>query len=151
MKIESFNKKYILEPVAVDEIAERTEAFLHSIRMEQANVIRVRLATEEALLRWMDHFGTGAEIMFGIGTSHGRPMIRLSLKGDPYDPLTNDDSDLGYWADSLTKSIGLHPIYSYLGDLNIITLKLPKPSFEQERTARQAAPDRRIDLNSFID
>ena len=130
MKIESFNKKYILEPVAVDEIAERTEAFLHSIRMEQANVIRVRLATEEALLRWMDHFGTGAEIRFGIGTSHGRPMIRLSLKGDPYDPLTNDDSDLGYWADSLTKSIGLHPIYSYLGDLNIITLKLPKPSFD---------------------
>lgn len=128
MKIENFQKTYTLEPAAVDEIAERIEGFLGSIKMERANVLRVRLAMEEALLRWMDHFGQGKELSFNMGVSLRRPVIRMSLKGEAFDPLTTNESEFGYWAYPLVKSIGLNPSYSYVGDVNVVTLKLPKPS-----------------------
>lgn len=128
MKVEKFHGEYKLEPASVDEIAERIESFLISLKTERANMIRIRLAMEEALLRWMDHFGSDVMVALDLGISVRRPAIRMSLRGEPYDPLTNSDSDLGYWADSLTKSIGLKPIYSYIGDENVITLKLTKPS-----------------------
>ena len=38
MKIENFQKTYTLEPAAVDEIAERIEGFLGSIKMERAKI-----------------------------------------------------------------------------------------------------------------
>jgi len=128
LKIEGFYKEYKLEPAAVDEISERIADFLQKLKTERANVLRIRLTVEEALLRWMDHFGSGENVSLSLGTSLRRPTIRISLRGEPYDPLTNSENDLGYWADSLTKTIGLKPTYSYLGDQNVIFIKLPKPA-----------------------
>ena len=76
MKIASFGQTYTLEPATVDEISEKIEQFLTSIDMERANVIRIKFAMEEALLRWMDRFGTGNEIKFNYGMSIGRPIIK---------------------------------------------------------------------------
>ena len=67
MKIETITKDYRLTEEAIDSIAEETESFLYSVGIERANIFRIRLSLEEALLRWMDHFGTGAEVRFSTG------------------------------------------------------------------------------------
>ena len=62
MKIETITKDYRLTEEAIDSIAEETESFLYSVGIERANVFRIHLSLEEALLRWMDHFGTGGPL-----------------------------------------------------------------------------------------
>ena len=94
MKIETITKDYRLTEEAIDSIAEETESFLYSVGIERANVFRIRLSLEEALLRWMDHFGTGAEVRFSTGIKWRRPEIILAVRGQSYNPLTQAENDL---------------------------------------------------------
>ncbi len=126
MKIETITKDYRLTEEAIDSIAEETESFLYSVGIERANVFRIRLSLEEALLRWMDHFGTGAEVRFSTGIKWRRPEIILAVRGQSYNPLTQAENDLGTWSNSLLSSIGITPRYTYNRDFNIIQVKLAR-------------------------
>lgn len=127
MKIENISKQYILNGASIDEISEKVEQFLGSIRLEKSNIIRIRLSLEEALLRWKDHFGSEKAVQLDLGQHFGRPSIRISLNGEPYDPLMNADNDLGMWANSLLTSAGLDPVYSYQRNVNVVTFRLSRP------------------------
>ena len=126
MKIETITKDYRLTEEAIDSIAEETESFLYSVGIERANIFRIRLSLEEALLRWMDHFGTGAEVRFSTGIKWRRPEIILAVRGQSYNPLTQAENDLGTWSNSLLSSIGITPRYTYNRDFNIIQVKLAR-------------------------
>ena len=127
MKIENRSKKYFLTAEAVDQIAEQIESFLYDLDAERANVLRIRLSLEEALLRWKDRFGEEAEVTLDTGSRRGSPFLRLELAGESYDPLNNTETDLGEWSESLLRSIGLSPRYSYQHGVNTLYLRLRRP------------------------
>ena len=66
----------------IDHIAARIEEFLLSIKMERANVFRIRLSMEEALLRWQDKFGEDVPVRLELGIRWLRPTITLTLAGE---------------------------------------------------------------------
>lgn len=127
MRTERTRTEYKLTGETVDQIAAQVEAYLYSLKLERANVFRIRLSMEEALLRWLDHFGEGAAVTLELGVTLLRPTITLELAGAGYDPFTNAENDLGVWANSLLWSIGLTPQYSYRYGVNIVQIKLKRP------------------------
>ena len=126
-KIKTRYAQYSLSAASIDQIAEEIEAFLYNMDTERANVLRIRLALEEALLRWQDHFGEAAQVTFVTGTRWRRPVISLELKGESFDPILNSDGDLGNWSDNLLSGIGLTPRYVYQRGVNILQVRLPRP------------------------
>ena len=124
MQSDRFSADYPLTGESIDQIAEKIEQFLYSLKLERANMFRVRLSMEEALLRWQDHFGPSVTVKLELGRQRRRPTIALSLAGDSYDPLQNAENDLGAWAGQLLSGIGLTPRYSYQKGVNCILLKL---------------------------
>ena len=127
MKYENFNAAYPLTGESIDQIAAQIEHFLTSMKTERANLLRIRLSIEEALLRWQDHFGVNAAVKLELGVKWRRPTITLELKGESYDPFSNSENDLGIWANSLLGNMGLSPQYSYRQGINLIQLKLHRP------------------------
>ena len=131
MKIKSFEKIYKLNGASIDEISDEMGAFLSSLKMEKANILRARLSIEEALLRWKDHFGEDREIRVEFGSSLRRPFIRVSIEGEYFNPLKTDDSDASGeywdWANTLIKSMDQAPSFVRGENLNVIVLKLPRP------------------------
>ena len=109
----------------IDRISGRMEDFLNEMNIERANILRIRLSMEEALLRWMDHFGEGVQVKFSCGVKWRRPVITLELRGEDYDPLSLSENDLGAWSDSLLANVGLTPRYTYSHGINMVQLKLP--------------------------
>ena len=125
-KTEWAGGEYSLSRESVERMAAHIETYLLSLRMEHTDVLRIRFALEEALLRWRDRFGAGVSVRMSAAERLGRPTITLELTGDPYDPLTNAENDLGMWADSLLSGIGLNPLYTYRRNTNIVQLRLKR-------------------------
>ena len=126
MKYEPYRASLLLTGEAIDRVSEQIEGFLRGLKSERANVFRIRLSLEEALLRWQDHFGDEAAFSCFIGMRRGRPIITLELTGEAYDPLSRSENDLGAWSDTLLSGIGITPNYSYNRGVNIVQLKLHK-------------------------
>ena len=124
MKIQNTTATYRLTEETIDTIAEQIEEFLFSVNMERTNIFRIRLSLEEAMLRWMDHFGTGAEVRFSTGVRWRRPEITIAVRGDNYNPLIQSENDLGAWSNSLLSSIGITPRYTWNLGFNIVQVRM---------------------------
>ena len=121
---------YCVQPLTaetIDHLSQQTEKFLVSIQTERANILRIRLSMEEALLRWRDRFGEEVSVSYYAGTNWRRPVINLRLAGDRYDPTVSAENDLGGWSDGLLAEIGLSPQFSYRRGTNELLLRLPRP------------------------
>ena len=127
MKIETQSNEYILNASSIDRIAEQTETFLYRIWIERANLLRIRLSIEEALLRWQERFGEDAKVLFITGSRWRIPFLELRMEGEGCDPLANENDDLGAWSETLLSSIGLSPRYSYQKGVNVLHLRLRPP------------------------
>ena len=126
---ENFTAEYILNGETIDLISEKSGEFLETLGMERANILGIRLSLEEALLRWLDHFGKKAEetrISFFIGRYFFRPYITIALRGEEYDPMGSEDLDpaAGDWVGTVMGNIGLSPRYSYQHGTNILQIRL---------------------------
>ena len=126
-KIQNYSRSYKLDGADIDEISEKIGDFLQKLKYEKTNILRIRLSIEEALLRWRDHFGEEKTVLFELKKEHGRPAIKVSLEGEPLDPLSALQSSMGDWADALLSTIGLEPRYDYQHNSNSIILLLLNP------------------------
>ena len=128
MTPKSFTNTYVLSNENIDIIADHIREYLKELEIERSNIIRIRLLMEEALLRWQDRFGDQCSVKLSLEVRLRRPTVTLELAGDYYDPLSSS-SELGNWADSLLRSIGLQPrfSYQYQRSVNIVQLKLKRP------------------------
>ena len=128
MTPKSFTNTYVLSNENIDIIADHIREYLKELETERSNIIRIRLLMEEALLRWQDRFGDQCSVKLSLEVRLRRPTVTLELAGDYYDPLSSS-SELGNWADSLLRSIGLQPrfSYQYQRSVNIVQLKLKRP------------------------
>ncbi|MBR3640552.1 MAG: cation:dicarboxylase symporter family transporter [Oscillibacter sp.] len=127
MKVDSFSESFPLTGESVDRISEQIGSFLKSLKTERANMLRVRLSLEEALLRWQDRFGQKATVSLELGMHRRRPTITLRLAGAQFNPLEHATTDPDAWSASLLSAIGLTPTYYYRQGSNVIQLKLPRP------------------------
>ena len=118
--------EYSLKGEEIEEMAARMEDYLRAVHTEHTDVLRIRFSLEEALLRWRDRFGEGERVRVSAIERLGKPTITMELTGDPYDPLTSAENDLGEWADSLLDGIGLNPVYSYRKNTNTVQLQLKR-------------------------
>ena len=123
----SISEDFLLQEESVDIISAIIDDYLVSLRMDRSSIVRVRLSMEEALLRWMDHFGKKANVHMDVGMIFNRPTITLMLPGDQYNPLVSSENDLGEWAESLFTGISLSPTYNYRKGVNILQLKMNRP------------------------
>ena len=123
--IKTVNEMVPLTPEHVDNLSETIGTFLQEVRMERANRIRIRFSLEEAVLRWMDHFGHEAVLHVEMTVNWGRPVITFTMPGEQYNPLVSSENDLGDWAENLYSGLSLSPVYNYRKGFNILQLKLP--------------------------
>lgn len=114
-----------LTAVNIDGISEEIERFMKRLGKETNRIYRVRLKIEETLLRFRDKFGEDVEVTLITGISFRRPTIRISLEGEPYNPLINREQDIDNWSMGLLESTGINPRYVYAAGKNVIRLPLP--------------------------
>ena len=119
--------KYQMNNQSIDEIAAETEKFLQEIKMEKRNILRIRLAVEDLLLEWQEHFSAQAVCKVKMGTGLGRPFIILELDGEQYNPLDKNLEEYGAYRERLLANMGLAPIYSYERGCNKIIFKFLFP------------------------
>lgn len=118
--------KYTLTGSSIDEIAEKLDAYLGTLKMDSGNRTRIRLSVEDILLKWRDHFGEETLCRMKTGVRFGRPYLSLEVQGASFDPLREED-EFGDWSKRMLGNIGLVPVYSYENGLNTVTLRLKKP------------------------
>ena len=128
MRIRQQSMTLTLHGEDIDHFSEWLDEVQLSMRMDRTNRIRVRLLVEDILLRMRDRFGEEASLTATCETRLGRPRLRMELRGEPFNPLSVIDSNLGGWESSLTTAIGLSPQYSYEGERNVLRLPLPHAS-----------------------
>ena len=128
MKINNYRETLPLIGETIDKISEKAEVLLIALNTEKANILRIRLSLEEALLRFMDKFGKSAFVTVDIGKRFRHPFISIELEGEQYNPLASDQSEFGTWSDSLLSGISVNPEYSYNHGKNTIIFKLTQPA-----------------------
>ena len=128
MKIDNYKETLPLTGETIDKISEKTQSLLISLNTEMANILRIRLSIEEALLRFLDKFGENAFITVNMGKSLRRPFISIELEGEPYNPMASEQTEFDTWSDSLLNDISITPEYSYNHGINTVILKLKQPS-----------------------
>lgn len=123
------NFTYDLSASAIDEMAEKIDAYLVALKTESKNRHRIRLSMEEILLRMRDEFGEDNICTLQMGTHFGRPCMILEVQGAPFDPTTQggEDGEFSGWSNRMLGSMGLYPLYSYTDGKNQVLLKLKKP------------------------
>lgn len=126
MKIDTYRETMPLTGETIDRISEKAGELLVSLNTEKANILRIRLSVEEALLRFLDKFGEDAFITVNIGKRFMRPFISIELEGEPYNPMTSDYGEFGAWSESLLCGVSVNPEYSYDRGKNRIILDLKR-------------------------
>lgn len=123
------NFTYDLSASAIDEMAEKIDAYLVALKTESKNRHRIRLSMEEILLRMRDEFGEDNTCTLQMGTHFGRPCMILEVQGAPFDPTAQggEDGEFSGWSNRMLGSMGLYPLYSYTDGKNQVLLKLKKP------------------------
>ena len=121
-----WQKKTLLTNEAVDEVSEKTVAFLEELKSERRNQLQIRLLVEDLLLEWQDHFSADAAFSVKMGKRLGSSYIQLELEGEPWNPLEQDAENFGTYRNRLMAQMGLSPLYSYSRGKNRLVFKLKK-------------------------
>ena len=116
-----------LTAAGVDAFSARIEEILGEIGVERQNRLRIRLSLEEALLRFRDRFGEEQAVRTQIRKRHGNLVIQAELKGDPCNPLSEEENELADLSGTMLTSIGINPQYVYDGSVNTLRIQIRLP------------------------
>lgn len=122
MKLQSSKQEFVLNPQGIDAYSEYLNDLLAVVDLEARNCMRIRLSTEEALLRLCDHFGEEARITVFTGSTITSSFVRIEHVGSPYNPLSDDSVDMDGWMDSLFTTTDISPRYARVGNKNVLRL-----------------------------
>ena len=127
MKFENYSSTFKLTGAEIDDLSERIEDALVSAGIERQNRFRIRLSTEEALLRMRDRFGEDQYVDGSITKRFGKLLIRIDLEGEQYNPLSEEEAELEDVCGTLLTAIGLSPQYQFDGRKNSFRIQIPLP------------------------
>lgn len=120
----SIKQEYMLTAENIDLMSEYIQDFLHGLKMNEENILRIRLSVEEMLLKWQDHFGEECTCILAAGIRLGRPHLTLSVRGEEFDPSEESEEEIENWANRMLAHMGLSPSFSYQKGVNRIQLLL---------------------------
>lgn len=127
-RAEKITQNFSLSAKAVDEISALTRRVLEKGGSQVNMRTRLRLATEEALLRIMDALGEGCPCRFQAGKRLGRWYIRIFVEGkrvNPFEAENEMDTVFSSGQDYLGY-LGIAPSYAYRNGENILLLQFRK-------------------------
>lgn len=127
MKLESYRETFTLTGTAIDGFSDAINELLHKVKVEEQNILRIRLSMEEILLRMRDKYGSDKEVTGFIGKYRGKYVVRVESKGEAYNPLGADSAELEDLFTSLFASSGINPQYSYLAEENSVKITITPP------------------------
>ena len=126
MKIKEFAKtKTDLKNESIDAFSDWLDESLRSIKTEKRTCVKIRLLLEEILLRAKEHYGEDVELDARLQGSFRHVFVRMELAGEPFNPLSETNAELGDWNSSLQTAVGITPKYSYSWGKNILKVKVP--------------------------
>lgn len=120
--------KFKITNEGIEQAVDRVSAFLQGYKLEDREALRVRLALEEALLRYRDALGEDTVCTLKCIQRLGRIRVELAVEGRSLDPFASDDEE--DFSQLLLSGLGLAPAWQYKGGQNVIVFspKKKKPS-----------------------
>lgn len=107
MIIGSTKQEYLLTAENIDLMSESIQEFLRSLKMNEKNILWIRLSMEEMLLKWRSHFGEECACHLATGSRLGRPYLTLTLAGEEFDPSEGGEDEMDNWSERLLANLGL--------------------------------------------
>ena len=117
--MENKEERYELTGSGIDAAGEAAYDFLTAAKVERKNALRVRLALEEALLRYRDE-GTAEGFTLRCRRRFRAPRVELSLSGPSLDPLAEQDEPNSGALTGMMAQMGLAPLWQYKDGTNRI-------------------------------
>lgn len=118
-----------LDAAAIDRCSEWTVEALREAETDKKDMIRLRLAVEEALGFWLERLGEGAKYSFSAGTRFRRHYIEVRVAGEQLDPAEMSGEDGAYGGSlysSFLSQAGILPAYVYRDGENCMILNPPR-------------------------
>ena len=108
--MENVEERYELTGAGIDAAGEAAYSFLTAEKVERKDALRVRLALEEALLRYRDE-GTAEGFTLRCRRRFRAPRVELSLTGPSLDPLAEQDGHDSGALTGMMAQMGLAPLW----------------------------------------
>lgn len=125
MRFYSEKAQFDLQPQEIDRLSEWLDARLSAADVRREDRIRVRLLTEEILLRMQARFGEDAPVEAYVEKSFGRPVLHIEIAGEAFNPMNETGNSLGDWNDTLITAVNIDPKYTYSWGKNVLRFVLP--------------------------
>ena len=122
-----------LDNLAIDKASEIVAEFLSGEKLEETQVIRIRLAVEEILLEYQGHLGENAKFSLTCARRLGKLRIELGFPGERIDPFADNGEareDGAELMHAILANLGYAPVWQYKNGVNLVTFtpKKKKPS-----------------------
>lgn len=108
----------------IAEVMETVEKFFDSVNASRQDKLKICILLEDSLLRYQEKFGEGHEFKFVIKKWFGTPRIVVKIKGEPYNPLENDEEQI--FSENIINNLlnyeNARFIYRYEGGFNEIII-----------------------------
>lgn len=106
---------------------EEIKLFCVTRKVDEQQCKRISLTMEEILLTLQSRFGSDAEYTLTKRSYFGYPLLRISLKGEPFDPLPAEgDDNYTRILRSLILPDDTNPTWKYVNGENRITVSVSK-------------------------
>ena len=115
--MESVEERYALTGLSIDAAGEEAYEFLTAEKVERKDALRVRLALEEALLRYRDE-GTAEGFTLRCRRRFRAPRVELTVPGPSLDPLAEGDQPDSGALTGMMAHMGLAPLWQYKDGVN---------------------------------
>jgi len=118
-------EKFSLSAIDIDKISELFCNVCDSLGMDKKEVIKQRMALENALIKWSQFFGESQVIKFESYSQLATPHVRIVCdKTESCNPFIIDDEDV--YSGSILRMLTNAPEYYYQDGVNTIDVKLQK-------------------------
>lgn len=88
----------------IAEVMEKIEKFFDSTNVPRKDKLKICLLIEESLIRCQETFGKEHEFTLITRKWLGTPRVSIKIKGNPFNPLENNDND-GFFSDNVLNDL----------------------------------------------
>ncbi len=113
-------EKWTLSNENIARASALAEKNLEEWGVDGRNILQIRLAVEETLLKYQEAFGTEAVFVQKHTRRFQRIRLELSLKGEQFDPFDTGEEEQSEVLRGLLANMGVAPVWQYKNGVNMI-------------------------------
>ncbi len=127
MREKSIQEKFELNAAEIDLYVEKIADLLAEKNIDSKDALRLRFVLEETILKYRDVLSEKAVASLRFSRFFGTFRISLRVKGESYDPFSEEDSsDTSVMGSLLANSESLNRAWRYRGNANLVTFTVAK-------------------------